>query len=175
MKLILSGIAVLALVAACGDDSSGDDSTVDSGSTESSGESDTTGESSGDDSETTDSAGDDSETSGDAGGTDLPEPLTCGDAVCPVPTFGTSCCVTAADVEANAAFNEGVCGIDLSAAFGGPSQCVELNQPGEVDESCPGLEVEGQPPVYRLHDTSARVRRDRRVRRRRRRRRWRQH
>lgn len=144
MRLILTGIALLALLTAC-DDSDTDaksDTEQDSGPSQPAAD---------DDDETTDEP----EKGDDAGGSTTtpppppppPEPISCGDVDCAAPPFGVPCCTTAADVEARAALTEGACGVDLSPVFGGPSACVEFDQPGEPDESCPALEVPDADPV----------------------------
>lgn len=136
---MLSGIVLLALVTACGDDADTSDTNLDSGSSE------TTA----DDEDTNDASADDEETTSDASTTPTipppPEPISCGDVDCPAPPWGAPCCVSAADVEASAGLNEGACGVDLSPVFGGPSACVEFNQPGELDESCPDMEIPDAP------------------------------
>lgn len=76
-----------------------------------------------------------------------PEPVACGEVDCPVPAFGSSCCTRRADVRNMSALEAGKCGIDLSEALGGDPICVELEQPGDLDESCPNLELEGAPPM----------------------------
>lgn len=64
---------------------------------------------------------------------------------CPEVADGTDKCVTTAeDVSAYRALAAGECGIDLSG-FGFPG-CVELDQPGEVTESCPDVDFGGGAP-----------------------------
>lgn len=159
MKLMLSGIVLLALVTACGDDADTDSNTqLDSGTSETTADDEETTaddeETTSDDEETNDAAADDEETADDTATSDAstaptipppPEPISCGDVDCPAPPWGTPCCVTAADVEASAGLNEGACGVDLSPVFGGQSACVEFNQPGELDESCPPMEIPDAP------------------------------
>src|SRR5690349_16428081 len=118
MRWILSGIALCSLLAACGESSTEDGS---------------------------DDTQEDSGTGDPAEGDDADEPT--GDDDCPAPPLGTPCCATAGDVRAGAALTKGACGVDLSALFGGPSACVEFDQPGELDESCPPLEIPDAPPL----------------------------
>jgi hypothetical protein len=149
MKLMLSGIALLALLTACDDsDSDSADPELDSGTSASTEETTSSEETTSDDGKGEDA----SAASGDASAPlppppPPPEPISCGDVDCPAPPYGTPCCATADDVDVHASLTEGACGVDLSPVFGGPSACVEFNQPGEPDESCPPLEIEGFDPI----------------------------
>lgn len=65
---------------------------------------------------------------------------TCGD-TCMGGLLNNPCCTTEADVRDGAAVDVGKCGQDLTQ-FGGPA-CVEQDQPGELDPSCPDEWVMG--------------------------------
>jgi hypothetical protein len=155
MKLMLTGIALLALLTAgCGDSDSDGDTVEDSGSPSSTDDEDTDEPTDSDDAgEPTEDDDETDEPMDDGGGSTMPppppppEPISCGDVDCPAPPFGTPCCATAEDVEVNASLTEGACGVDLSPVFGGPSACVEFAQPGDPDESCPALEVPDADPI----------------------------
>jgi hypothetical protein len=159
MKRILGGIALLALLTACGDSNTDGDGDAKQDSGASKPDDDEADDDEADDDEADDEPAaddddsDDRPTADDAGGPAAPtlppppEPISCGDVDCPAPAFGTPCCATADDVEARAAFTEGACGVDLSAVFGGPTGCVEFDQPGEPDESCPPLEIPDVDPI----------------------------
>lgn len=65
---------------------------------------------------------------------------------CPTPVMGVTCCTTADDVTAIRAVAAGQCGTDMSE-MGFPG-CVQLNQPGVLDEACPPVEFPpGAPPM----------------------------
>jgi hypothetical protein len=160
MRWILSGIALCSLLAACGESSTedGSDDTQEDSGTGDPAEGDDADEPTGDDADEPTADDDDEPTDDDVDDpTDAgssaptlpppPEPISCGDVDCPAPPLGTPCCATAGDVRAGAALTKGACGVDLSALFGGPSACVEFDQPGELDESCPPLEIPDAPPL----------------------------
>jgi hypothetical protein len=162
MKWILSGIALMALLTSC-DDSSTDgngDTEEDSGASNPAADDDESGdEPMSDDDEaddepmSDDDGAEDEPMAEDAGGTTAPmlppppEPISCGDVDCPAPPLGTPCCTRADDVEVQAALTRGACGVDLSSVFGGPSSCIEFDQPGELDDSCPSTEIPDAPPI----------------------------
>ncbi len=65
---------------------------------------------------------------------------------CPTPASGASCCTSAEDVTAVRATAAGHCGADLSS-LGFPG-CIQLAQPGVLDEACPPVEFPpGAPPM----------------------------
>ena len=78
---------------------------------------------------------------GDGDGDTTPDGDLCGGETCVAGILGDPCCTTQADIDATSALSVDMCGLDLTALmFEG---CVELDQPGDDDASCPEVEAMG--------------------------------